>query len=286
MPGLTGAQTTRLAVARTAISHIRQWEDDDVPAMMHTLADDPDWSISLCTTESIAAYIVGNAARAVTMAEQGLDIARRSAPHQVAESLAVAAVMSGATGDTETATALVEEARTRIGPTPSAVHLVTVVPKLALAMLDAGHPEVAMDLLERAADGAKSRFGIQPTNTTIVNLGWAALGAGHPSEAFRSFAKALPREPRWGPVFAEIVAGIGCAGVALGWEHAPAALLASDRLFETSASQLTGSLAAHVAQARAEIPWPPNTPLSNLSVDVLGLRLLQLATEHANALSS
>ena len=285
MPGLTRAQAARLAIARTAIAQIRQWEDDDVPGMMRALADDPDWSIMLCTTDAIAAYLAGDEARSVAMAEEGLKTARASAPNHLAESLSVAAVMCGATGDTETATSLVEEARARIGQTPSAVHLVTVVPKLALAMLDAGHPEMALDLLERAAVGARSRFGIQPTTTTTINLGWAALGAGHPTEAFRSFAKALAREPRWGPGFPEAAAGVACAGVALGWEHAPAALVAADRLFETSATQLSGVLAAHVAQARAQVPLPPDTPLSTLPVDVLGLRVLQLATDHAATLS-
>ncbi len=180
MPGLTDAQAARLAIARTAISHVRQWEDADVPRMMHALRDDPDWAVNLFTTEAIAAYTAGDTPRSMAMAALGLDAARASAPHHLPESLALAAVMAGIAGEAAAATEHVEEARARIGPHPSAVHLVTVVPKLALAMMDAGRPDIALDLLQRAADGAQSRFGIQPTTTTVVNLGWAALGAGRP----------------------------------------------------------------------------------------------------------
>lgn len=286
MPGLTDAQSARLAVARTAISHVRQWEDTDVPGMMQSLRADPDWSIMLCITESIAAYTAGEHTRAVAMAELALDASRTGAPHHLPESLAVMAVVDGVAGNHEAATAHVEEARARIGPHPSAVHLVTVVPKLALAMLDAGRPDVALDLLTRAADGAQSRFGIQPTTTTVVNLGWAALGAGRPEEAFGWFTRGLHREAAWSPGFAEAAAGVGCAGVATRWEHGPAVLLAADRLLATSAIQLSGSLAEHVESARGDVHWPPDTPLSTLPVDVVAHRVLQLAAGHAAALSS
>ena len=285
MPGLTDAQAARLAIARTAISHVRQWEDVDVPLMVHALRDDPDWAVNLFTAEAIAAYTAGDTPRSMEMATLGLDAARASAPHHLPESLALAAVMAGIAGEAAAATEYVEEARARIGPHPSAVHLVTVVPKLALAMMDAGRPDVALDLLQRAADGAQSRFGIQPTTTTVINLGWAALGAGRPRQSFTWFVRGLHRETPWSPGFAEASAGLGCAGVALAWEHASTVLLASDRLLGTSATQLAGSLAAHVERARSQVTWPPDTPLATLPVDVVAHRVLQLAAEYAAVLA-
>ena len=176
--GMTERQRARLQVARAAFRHGIDWSPDEHRRIAAALADDPDWACQLGLVEAITAYALGDVDRAMNRLGHCLALAGERARHHLPEVVATRAVLEAADGRHDLAVATAHEAEARVGASATAVELVTVLPKVALALLDAGEPREALDLLTRSAEQAADRFGIRPTGTIAVNAGWAALALG------------------------------------------------------------------------------------------------------------
>ena len=179
-PGITTRQRARLRVARAGFTQAADWGPAEHEQLAADLDGDPDWGTLLALVSGITAYGQGDTVGARARLAEAERLARSGAPHHVAEVVATRAAVDAAEGRTDDALAAAHEAMALVGSTSSAVQLVTVVPKVALALLECGRPREALDLLTTAAADAGERFGMRPTSTVAMNTGWAALGVDDP----------------------------------------------------------------------------------------------------------
>ena len=249
--GMTERQRARLQVARAAFRHGIDWSPDEHRRIAAALADDPDWACQLGLVEAITAYALGDVDRAMNRLGHCLALAGERARHHLPEVVATRAVLEAADGRHDLAVATAHEAEARVGASATAVELVTVLPKVALALLDAGEPREALDLLTRSAEQAADRFGIRPTGTIAVNAGWAALALGEPEEALAWFARSLlgPQAFVTPGATGESAVGAAAAMTALGRPGAAELLGQGEWLLAADGNVLPPSLAAHVRAA-------------------------------------
>ncbi|WP_377645620.1 BTAD domain-containing putative transcriptional regulator [Oryzobacter terrae] len=253
-PGTTRVQRARLRVARAGFLQGADWDDAEHGRLRADLADDPEWSGLLGLVSAITAYVSGDPATARHHIEDALAATVR-APHLLPEVVAAAAVFDATEGDAAAAITGARDALARLGSPVSAVHLVSVVPKAALALLEAGHAREALDLLTSAARDADARFGIRPTNTTTLNAGWAALSVDDPTAALGWFRDSLTgtQTATAAPTVGEAALGAGATLAALGGSGA-AELLGLGRLLLAEVGQeLPPALEALVARAEEAV---------------------------------
>ncbi|AKT50971.1 BTAD domain-containing putative transcriptional regulator [Arsenicicoccus sp. oral taxon 190] len=278
-PGLGHHQRARLQILRGAFAHRLVLAPQDYDALTLALADDPDWTCLLELLLTIDAYAAGDLPLADRHLARGLGTATDRAPHHLPELVATRAVLDAAAGRAEAAVASAHEAMARVGPTTSAVHHVTVVPKVALALLDADRPAEALDLLHRSVREAVARFGIQPTATVATNAGWAALALGRDEDATGWFRHAMV-----GPHAFVSAAALGecCVGMAAALARRRPAVAAEllglgDQLLAQEGAVLPPSLAAHADRARAALD--PSRPPSSWTPELAIARAVQLVDD-------
>lgn len=271
-PGLGRRQRARLQIMRGAFAQHLVLTPEDYDALTLVLADDADWTCLLELLLTISAYAAGDLPLAGRHLARGLSTATDRAPHHLPELVATRAVLDAAAGDVESAVASAHEAMARVGPTATAtaVHHLTVVPKVGLALLDVGHPAEALDLLERSVREAAARFGIQPTATTATNAGWAALALDRREDAIGWFRHAMvgPQAFASAAAMGECCVGIGAAAAQRNPLVAAELLGLGTWLLEREVSILPPSLAAHAERAGATLDaWrPPSSWTSELAV--------------------
>ncbi|EAQ00227.1 putative transcriptional regulator [Janibacter sp. HTCC2649] len=248
--GLTDRQRARLEICRAGFLQGADWDAAHHEELRDALEGDPEWSALLDLTGAITTYALGD----VPGARRHLDLARTAAAslHSLLpEIIATRAVVDAAAGDVDAALAGAREAIARVGITRSAVHSVTVVPKVALALLDAGKPREALELLTTAAADTEARFGIRPTSTTAINAGWAALAIDDGVSALCWFRESLtgPQAATAAPTVAEAAMGAGSALAALGHVTAAEVLGLGRLLLAASQQELPPTLEALTARA-------------------------------------
>lgn len=270
---LSDRDRARVVLLRCALELHWSWEGpaEAIAGLPDSMADDPDWlAMALCLT-AIVPYLRGDYARAVVESGRMLALARRDVPHQVPEALGTHAVMLVSAGQLQAGLAVAEEAWVLVGAMPSAVQFTSVVPKIALALTEGGHPARALEVLTQAADEVGVRLGLAPSSTTAINAGWAAIGDGNGLVAAQWFARVLSKGvPVAGVWLAEACTGAACAvalcaavGDVSAASARPAELLAlADRLRERHALTLSPTTARALAAARRAAETSPG-PLDN-----------------------
>ena len=213
--GLSPRQRARLRVARAAFTQRADWSPAELADITAALAGDADWTCQLFLMTAISAYSQGDVATARAHLDRCRAVAEVGARHHLPEVIATGAALDAADGRPAAALAAVQQVLARVGANATAVDLVGVLPKAALALLDAERPREALDLLTRSATEAQSRFGIRPTGTIAVNAGWAALAVGEPDIALGWFGRALV-----GPHAFVVPAALGEAAVGAGTARA------------------------------------------------------------------
>jgi predicted ATPase/DNA-binding SARP family transcriptional activator len=274
--GMTERQRARLQVARAAFRHSIDWTPDEHRRIAAALVDDPDWACQLGLVEAITAYALGDVDRAMNRLGHCLALAGERARHHLPEIVATRAVLEAADGRHDLAVVTAHEAEARVGASVTAVELVTVLPKVGLALLDAGEPREALDLLTRSAEQAADRFGIRPTGTIAVNAGWAALALGEPEEALAWFARSLhgPQAFVTPGATGESAVGAAAAMTALGRPGAAELRGQGEWLLAADGNVLPPSLAAH-AQAAADEGGVRAVP-DGWTAELAGARVAQL----------
>ena len=136
LPGVTTRQRARLRVARAGFLQAADWGPAEHARLAADLDGDPDWGTLLALICRITAYGEGDTVTAAPGSTRPSSLARSGAPHHVAEVVATRAVVDGADGRADEALAGAHEAMALVGLTSSAVQLVTVVPKVAIALLE------------------------------------------------------------------------------------------------------------------------------------------------------
>ncbi len=254
-PDLSPGQRARLRVARAGFLQQADWTPDEQAGLLRDLEGDPDWACTLLLVASITAYASADLVTAREHLELGIGIATEGAPHLLPELVASRAATDAAAGRAAAAIAGAHDALARMGAASSAVHLVSVVPKVALALLDADRPDEALELLTRAAHDASERFGIRTTSTTAMNAGWAALGTGAPGVALGWFAEAVtgPQAATAPSAVGEAAAGAGAAAAALGSSAGAELLGLGGWLLDRHDQRLPPALDRHVARATAAV---------------------------------
>ncbi len=280
---LTGCQRARIHVARAAFQQRLDWTEGERSWIEAALADDPDWTCQLELLTAITAYVTGDTEAAVAGLERARSVAERGAAHQLPEITATQAVVDAARGHHEAAAALAGEALARVGSSASAVQLLTVLPKVALALLDAGRPGEALGLLTRAAEEASTRFGISPTGTIAANAGWSALAIDEPGLALGWFSRALvgPQAFVIPAAIGEAAVGAAAAAARLGRPGAAELLGQGEWLLAQEGYVLPPSLADHVSATRQRVGEV--TPPAAWSADLAATRIVQLVEPDALA---
>ncbi len=246
-------ETARVQVLWIGLSHHMSWTDSGhlIGMTQQVLAGDPEWLAQSLLLESVHSYVSGDIARGVTASGRMVDIAREGARSLLPEALASFAVMLATAGERDRALSAADEAWSLIGASPSAVHFASVVPKIGLALVDAGEPQRAYDVCTRAIADVRARLGVAPTLTTVTNVGWAALGIDRPAEALDWFARAATSGFHRGLFLAEDSMGSACALALLGHPEAAVMLDAADELCRRHALTLSPRQAAHREAARS-----------------------------------
>jgi predicted ATPase/DNA-binding SARP family transcriptional activator len=278
-PMITKRQRARLSVVHAALIQHSPALLDAADELAEALDGDPDWGFMLFLTTGIAAYGGGDPETALAYLDRCADLVTTGAPHHLPELIASRAVFVAATGDSQTALALARDALARVGPSSSAVHLVTVIPKAALAMIDAGRPDEALELLTRAAADASERFGIRPTSTTAVNAGWAALAIDQPRTALTWFRHTLVGPSAFATFGAigEAAAGAGAALAHVNAATASELLGLGDLLLRADEMELPPGLAGLVTAAEAACG--SLTPPDDWTPELAAARVTQLVRE-------
>ncbi|WP_245617080.1 ATP-binding protein [Knoellia subterranea] len=249
-PGLSERQRARLEICRGAFRLEPDWSPTHHDRLSRVLVGDPEWMGMLALLGAITAYVSGDLDAARAHLDEGRRVAA-AGTSLLPEIIATRAVVDAAAGETDAAVRGAHDALARIGLIRSAVHSVTVVPKVALALLDAGQPAESLDLLTAAAQDARERFGIEPTTATAVNAGWSALLVGRTDEALGWFRRSLSGpHPATAPgTVGEAACGAGCALAGSDAERAGELLGLGDFLLASSGQELPPALAAMVAEA-------------------------------------
>ena len=250
-PGVTPRQRARLRVARAGFLQSADWGPAEHDRLAADLDGDADWGTLLALVSGITAYGEGDTRAARARLAEAEHLARTGAPHHVAEVVATRAAVDAADGHTEAALAGAHEAMARVGATSSAVQLVTVVPKVALALLECGRSREALDLLTSSAADAGDRFGMRPTSTVAMNTGWAALGVDDPATALEWFRQAIvgPQAAVGANALGEAACGAGAAMALLDHPAAPEVLGLGVWLHTRAGQALPPALDRHVRRA-------------------------------------
>ena len=178
-------------MVRAAFLQQADWTAEEHTLISAMLHDDADWTCQLGLMSAIAAYAQGDAAAARGHLERSLEVATERAPHHLPELIATRAAIDAADGRHDDALAAAREAQARTGTTTaSAVQLVAVLPKVALALLDAGLPQEAVNDVDERRDDAAERFGIH--QSTIADSG----GCVGDRAAAPPWLRRSPRRPR------------------------------------------------------------------------------------------
>ena len=275
-PGVTPRQRARLRVARAGFLQAADWgpvEHDELAADLH---GDADWGTLLALVSGITAYGEGDTVSARVRLDEAERLARSGAPHHVAEVVASRATVDAAEGRTDDALAGSHEALALVGSTSSAVQLITVVPKVALALLDCGRSREALDLLTTAAADAGERFGMRPTSTVAMNAGWAALGVDDAAMALEWFRQAIvgPQAAVGANAVGEAACGAGAALASLGHPAAPEVLGLGVWLHTDAGQALPPALDDQVRRATDAVGIEP--PPSGWDADLAVARVAQL----------
>jgi predicted ATPase len=275
-PGVADHQRARLRVCRAGFLQGADWSTAEHARMAAALDGDPDWSTLLALIAGITAYSEGDAARARAHLEHAERVARAGAPHHVAEVVATRAAVDAADGRPTAALAGAHEAMALVGTTSSAVQAVTVVPKVALTLLEVGRDREALDLLTSAAADAAERFGVRPTSTVAMNAGWAALGVDEPGTALGWFRTAMvgPQAAVGPTSLGEAAAGAGAALADLGDPRAAELLTLGTWLHGGAGQTLPPALDAHVRRAVDRVG--PLEPPTGWTPDLAAARAVQL----------
>ena len=216
-----GRARTLVAAARAAAgcpggaTQLADWTPAELADIAAALTGDADWTCQLFLMTAISAYSQGDVATARAHLDRCRAVAEVGARHHLPEVIATGAVLDAADGRPGAALAAVQQVLARVGANATAVDLVGVLPKAALALLDADRPGEALALLTRSATEGQARFGIRPTGTIAVNAGWAALAVGDPQVALGWFGQALV-----GPHAFVVPAALGEAAVGAGTARA------------------------------------------------------------------
>ncbi|CAN7175196.1 BTAD domain-containing putative transcriptional regulator [Knoellia sp. LjRoot47] len=279
-PGLTDRQRARLEICHAAFMQGADWDATHHEHLRRVLAGDAEWTGLLSLAGAITAYAAGD----VDLARRHLDEGRTAAAsgtNLLPEVIATGAVVDAAAGDVDAAVAGARDALARIGTTHSAVHSVTVVPKVALALLDAGRPAEALELLTTAAEDAEARFGIRPTSTTAMNAGWAAMAIDDADTAILWFRTSLtgPQAATATASIAEAASGAGCALAALGHAGAAELLGLGQHLLASCHQELPPTLTTLVERAEGLVGL--TGPPAGWSVELATSRVDQLVGELA-----
>ncbi len=269
-PGVTPRQRARLRVARAGFLQVVDWTPAEHQRLAADLDGDYDWSTMLALVTGITAYGEGDTDTARSRLDEAERLARAGAPHHVAEVVAARAAVDAADGRIAEALAGAHEAMARVGDTSSAVQLVTVVPKVALALLDCGAPRAALDLLTTSAADAGARFGMRPTSTVSMNAGWAALGVDDAVTALAWFRQAIvgPQAAVGANALGEAACGAGAALAFLGHPAGREVLGLGVWLLDQAGQALPPALDDHVRRATdtVGIESPPNGWDADLAV--------------------
>ncbi len=285
--GITAGQRARLQIAAAGFANHLDLSPEGHDRMVTALVADPDWTCLLLLMEAIAAYVAGDLSNASTRLAEAMRVSTAGAPHHLPELTATRAVVAAAAGDHELAVAGAHQALARVGESLSAVHQVTVIPKIALALLDAGRPAEALDLLERSCGQAHERFGIEPTPTTATNAGWAALALDRAEVAAGWFTRALvgPQAFEAPGAVGEAAAGLGAARAESDPAGAGELLELGLLLLEEAGQTLPRSLRDRIRSAASRL-GPPATR-TGWTPDLAVVRVRQLAARagagHAEA---
>lgn len=285
-PRITGRQRARLEVAHGALTQAPSWTAADIERLAAELVDDADWSFMLFLLTALHGYVRGDLAAAHRQLDRAFAVAEAGARHHLPEAVATRAVLVATDGDAARAVTLAHEALARIGPHGAAIHLTVVIPKVALALIEAGQPDEAWELLNRAALEAAERIALPPTATTAINAGWAALGVDEWEAAFTWFARgavgvqavAIPA------AIGEAACGAGAALVALDHPSAPELLSLGEWLVRSDGQELPPTLADAVAKAVASVGTTP--PPEDWTPDLAMARVVQLVREAAPVVSA
>lgn len=281
LPGITDRQRARMEICRAGFQQGADWDDAHHEELLATLAGDAEWIGLLSVAGAITAYVSGDldtAQRHLATGRAAVDgtSSRAAASALLPELIATKAAVDAAAGDADSAVLGARDALARVGAHRSAVHSVTVVPKIALALLDAGQPREALDLLTSAAADAEARFGILPTITTSINAGWAALAIDDAAVALSWFRRSLVGRQAASvvPSIGEAASGAGAALAVLGRADAPEMLGLGQHLLDVSHQELPPTLAALVTHATslAGVTTPP----PDWDVDLVVTRIGQL----------
>lgn len=277
--GVTDQQRARLEICRAGFRQGADWDAAHHDRMRRVLRGDHEWTAMLALVGAITAYVTGDVASAYRHLDEGRAVAA-TGTGLLPEVIATRAVVDAAAGDVEAAVAGAREALAHTGVTRSAVHSVTVVPKVALAYLDAGRPREALELLTSAAADAEARFGILPTTVMTINAGWAALAIGEAATALSWFVQSLtgPQAATAEASVGEAASGAGCALATLGGADDASELLALGASLLARAGQaLPPTFAAHVDRARGHVT--PTPAPSGWASDLLVSRVVDLVTQ-------
>lgn len=281
--GITRRQRARLEIARAIFGSPYRWSEDDLERLTLDLDGDADWGFLLFLTAGIGDYTRGDPGAGQRYVDRAIELAASKAAHHLPEGVATRAALAAAAGEPERAVALAHEAMARIGPTGSAVHLVVAVPKIALALVDAGRPQEALAMLTRAAADATDRFGIRPTSATSLNAGWAALCSGEPATARSWFTRVVtgPQAASAAGMVGQAAVGIGAALAARGETGAAELIGVGQWLLAHEGQELPPTLSGFVREATVALS--PVVPPADWTVDLALAHVGQLV--HASTMA-
>ncbi len=253
LPGLSSANRARLLVTRSALRHGEDWDAHDV---LTALAADADWTVHALALDAIRAYLRGDLGLAIAVEERALRLAEQAARSHVPEALATLAAFHAAAGELVQARHRATQALALVDASRSFVQSSSVLPKVALALLDLGELEEALRLLDEASRLSMEHLGLPPTSTLAINAGWAALGCGRVDEAHRWFRSALepPGASGVASLVGEALAGVGCVLARAGDLRAGEALAAAAAVRAHADITLTPMMQALVEAAVASLP--------------------------------
>ncbi len=149
------AARARLRVARAAFTQRADWSPAELADIAAALAGDADWTCQLFLMSAISAYSRGTSRPPAPTSDRCRAVAEVGARHHLPEVIATGAALDAADGRPAAALAAVQQVLARVGADATAVDLVGVLPKAALALLDAERPREALDLLTRSATEAR-----------------------------------------------------------------------------------------------------------------------------------
>ncbi len=212
---LTPLQRARVQVQRAslalALAPALARADAEEAAPVLAEADERDWLVTAHTASALERYASGDRDGALRSARASVAVARTTGPERLADALGVEALTLAASGEDEAARAVIAEASDLVRESGSVAARISVSSNLALALVDIGDFDRALRLLDEVGAAIPGLLGAPP-DFFMLNLGWAALGAGDLDRAREAFtvgigAGAAARADRH---TAEGYAGLAC----------------------------------------------------------------------------